>query len=69
MSVQLQSLLSVKYQFSDVMGDEPSSFNRNSEIEMITFNHFWSLRAALTNTPYCAFISLWFILARFGKQL
>lgn len=57
-SAQLQSLLSVKYQFSDVMGDEPSSFNRNSEIEMITLNHFWSLRAALTNTPYCAFISL-----------
>lgn len=57
-SAQLQSLLSVKYQFSDVMGDELSSFNRNSEIEMITLNHFWSLRAALTNTPYCAFISL-----------
>lgn len=25
---------------------------------MITLNHFWSLRAALTYTPYCAFISL-----------
>lgn len=57
-SAQLQSLLLVKYQFSDVMGDEPSSFNRNSEIEMITFKRSWSLRAPFTKTPYCAFISL-----------